>query len=615
MSVVADPVVSPSRGLGGAVRDAVPLLFSIGLLLVGSGLTATLLGVRAGIEGFRPGVIGIVLAGYYLGYVGGSYFAPPAIARVGHVRVFAGLAGLASAAVLLHLVFVDPVSWFALRVLVGLCVSALYVVCETWLNGVTTNRSRGSLFAIYMAVVSTSLLGGQFVYAMVGAKGFEPFVLASVLVSLAVVPVSLSVFPAPAPPRPEPVSVRLISRIAPLSLVGTAMSGFIGAAMLSAGVVYASAAGFNRSATGAFVGAALAGGVALQVPLGHWSDRIDRRVVIVVAAFAALFVAVVASQVSTDRRLVLIAMTTVAGGTAFPIYSLSVAHLNDYIDDSLKVAAGAKAVLVNGIGSIAGPVVGSFAVGQVTPGSLFLLIAGAYGVVGVYAGYRMVRRDAATVATRAEFAPAVVGVGPTGVLGGEADDGERFPVESGFALMDGGLTVHFVEQGSGPPVVLVGDVLGDDGDALGRLLRPLAADGMRVIAPSLGSRHAVDEAVEALLSVLRHLDLGSATLVGSASGSVVARELASRSADRIDALVLLMDSETDRESSRTDQEIAVGLEVGRPTLVLDRAALSTSPEDIADDIAEFTRPIAATIAVRWETGQVDAEPVDEPGSD
>jgi len=604
VSVVAQPVASGGRGLGGAVRDAIPLLASIGLLLIGSGLTATLLGVRAGLEGFRPGVIGTVLAGYYLGYVGGSYFAPVAIGRVGHVRVFAGLAGLASAAVLLHVVLIDPVSWFVLRVVVGLCVSALYVVCETWLNGVATNRSRGSLFAIYMAVVSASLLGGQILYAIVGARGFEPFVIASVLVSLAVVPVSLSVFPAPAPPRPEPVSVRIISKVAPLAVVGTAMSGFVGAAMLTAGVVYANEAGFNRSATGAFVGAALAGGIALQVPLGKWSDHVDRRVVIAVAALGAAMVAVAASQVSTDRRLVLIAMTAVAGGTGFPIYSLSVAHLNDYIDDELKVAAGAKVVLVNGVGSIVGPVVGSLAVGRISPGSLYLVIAAAYGVVGAHALYRMTRREAAEEHQRADFVPAVVGVGPTTVMGGEGEDGERFPVESGAAPLGDDLVVHYSAQGTGPPVVLIGDVLGDEGDVWDTLLGPLAADGFRVIAPSLGTRHEAWEAGDAVLAVLRHLELGSATFVGYGSGSRVARELAADNADRFDALVLLTDP-------GSVDELALGLELGRSTLVIDAAELASSPEDVADDIAEFARPIAATIAVQWETGRLEAVEVDE----
>ena len=418
MSIVTDPV---QRGLGSALRDAAPLLVSVGLVLAGGGLAATLIGTRAGVEGFQPTVVGIVLAGYYAGYVGGSLYAPSAINRVGHVRVFAGVASLASAAVLLHVVFINPVTWFLLRGIVGLCISALYVVCETWLNAVATNRLRGGLMATYMIVVSGSLLIGQLLFSLVGPGGFVPFILSAILVSLAVIPVSLTPFPAPKLVEPTPISIRHVVKIAPLGALGAAAAGFIGAGMLSAGVVYATAAGFNRFATGAFVGAALAGGVALQLPLGSWSDRVDRRIVMAVTAFVAAAVAVVASQVTTDRRLVLIALTTVAGGSAFPIYSLSVAHLNDYLDDALTVAAGARMILINGVGAIAGPIVGSMAVGLISPGSLYLVLAGAYVIVGGYAVFRMTRRSTAEEAARARFALTTVGVGPTTIIVDEAD--------------------------------------------------------------------------------------------------------------------------------------------------------------------------------------------------
>jgi MFS family permease/pimeloyl-ACP methyl ester carboxylesterase len=610
---VITAVEPAGRGLGTAIRDALPLLISVALLLAGGGLAATLLGARAGLEGFRPSVIGVVLAGYYAGYVGGSMVAPSAIDRVGHVRVFAGLAALASGALLLHVVFIEPITWFVLRAIVGLCISALYVVCETWLNGVSTNRTRGGLMASYMIVVSGSLLIGQSLYAAVGARGFEPFVLASVLVSLAVVPVSLATFPAPRLPEPTPISMRRITEIAPLAVLGAALAGFIGAAMLSAGVVYATAAGFNRFATAAFVGAALAGGVALQLPLGSWSDRVDRRIVITVTAAVAAIVAVVASQVHTDRRLVLIALTTVAGGSAFPIYSLSVAHLNDYLDDASTVAAGAKMVLINGVGSVAGPIVGSMAVGLVSPGSLFVTLAVAYVIVGSYSAFRMTRRSAAQEEARATFTPVVVGVGPLSTIIGEADVPEIYPVGTGDAEF-GEVVVHFQERGMGPPVVLIGDVEGRTSEVWDDLLGPLAADGIRAVAPQLGSGRTAenvendedeenDEVGEAVLSVLRHLEIPSATFVGFASGSRVALRLARDHADRTAAVVLLVDADG-HEAPDTS-------EVAQPTLVLDRRLLATSPSDVADDIAEFTRPIAADRANRWETGQFDIVRVDD----
>lgn len=596
MTTVVEPA---GRGLGTALRDAAPLLLSISLLLAGGGLAATLLGARAGIEGFRPSVIGVVLAGYYAGYVGGSIFAPSAIDRVGHVRVFAGLAALASGALLLHVVFIEPITWFILRAIVGLCISGLYVVCETWLNGISTNRSRGGLMATYMIVVSGSLLVGQSLFAVVGARGFEPFILASVLVSLAVVPVSLATFPAPRLPDPTPISIRRVTEIAPLAVLGTAVAGFVGAAMLSAGVVYATQAGFNRFATGAFVGAALAGGMALQLPLGSWSDRVDRRIVIAVTAAVAAIVAIAASQVSTDRRLVLIALTTIAGGSAFPIYSLSVAHLNDYLDDALTVAAGAKLVLINGLGAVAGPIVGSMAIGFISPGSLYLVLACAYVIVGTYAAFRMTRRSAAEEEARATFNPVVVGVGPTTVMVGEAEMPELYPVDDGDAEF-GDFVVRFQGQGAGPPVVLIGDVEGRHGDVWDELLVPLAADGIRAIAPRLGSGHAPDgdEVDAAVLSVLRHLEVPSATFVGFASGAKVAQRLAADHADRTDAIVLLVHRDAD---DRPDEDA----EVSQPTLVIDRQQLIDSPSDVADDIAQFCRQHPSRPDGHPPTGRID----------
>lgn len=137
MITVADPAPAGAKA---ALRQTAPLLLGVGFLMAGSGLTSTLLGIRAGLEGFAPSVVGVVLAGYYLGFVAGSLVAPSTIARVGHVRVFAGLASLASGAVLIHVVQPDPVTWFVLRAVSGMCISALYVVCETWLNGAATNR-------------------------------------------------------------------------------------------------------------------------------------------------------------------------------------------------------------------------------------------------------------------------------------------------------------------------------------------------------------------------------------------------------------------------------------------------------------------------------------------
>ncbi|MCD9624146.1 MFS transporter [Rhabdothermincola salaria] len=579
------------RHLRGSLLAAVPLLVAVALLMAGNGLTSTLLGIRAGLEGFAPGIVGVVLAGYYLGFAVGSMVAPSTITRVGHVRVFAGLASLASAAVLLHVIRPEPLTWFLLRAVTGICISGLYVVTETWLNGAATNRTRGTLFSIYMVVVGGSLLGGQLLFSVTDPAGFGAFVIASVLVSLAVVPISLADVVAPPTVDPAPLSFRALVATAPLAAVGAALSGFTGAAMIGAGVVYAAQSGFDNIATALFIAATLAGGLLLQLPLGAWSDRTDRRVVIAVAATLAAVVALVAATIDADRRLIIIAMTMVAGGVTFPLYALCNAHLNDYLDSDLVVAGGARMVLVNGIGSVAGPILGATAVGAFGPGGLFVVVAIAYLVIAVYAVYRMTRRAAVSEDERAPFVPSPVGLGATTPFV-ETDVDELYPPHEGVVVLDGrGFTYR--ERGNGAPVVLIHDH--DRGFAsMAGLLPALAADGLRAIAPFLGGRDdttAADDVpaepdrqdLDDLLGVLRHLELPWITVVGCGSGAAMAQRFATEHPDRVEAIVVLVDDPA--EVTTADEADTPS----RPRLVLDRIALDIDPEDVADDITDFLR--------------------------
>ena len=570
-ATVAD---APSTGTRATLLAAAPLLVGIALMTSGAGLTSTLLGIRAGLEGFRPSVVGVVLAGYYVGVVVGSLVAPGTIGRVGHIRVFAGLASLMSAVVLLHVIRPEPLTWFVLRAVSGVCLASLYVVCETWLNGVATNRTRGTLMALYMVVISGSLLAGQLLFTLADPAGFAAFVLASVLVSMAVVPVSLANLHAPVLPEPEPMPVRDLWRVAPLAPVGAVVTGFIGSAILGGGVVYAADVGLNRLVTGLFIGAALVGGGALQVPLGNWSDRVDRRFVILVSSVAAVGVSLAIAAVGPSHRLVLIALMTVAGGTSYAVYSMVNAHLYDYLEDRLVVAGGARMVLVNGIGAVAGPIVGAAAVGQIGPGALFVVVAAAYATIAVTALVRIVIRPAAPEEDRAEFAPMPVAVGPTtAAMEAELDDVYE-PSEGDVRVA--GERVHYRDQGDGPPMVLLGR-LEAHGPPWRDVLGPLAFDGYRAIT-AWSSRDGESPAdVDGVLELLRHLELPAATFVGIDDGVEVVDALAELHADRVTATLVL--------ALPGDPALTAEPDPDRPVLAVEEAHLA-DPAELADDIAE-----------------------------
>ena len=155
-----------------AVTGAWGLFAALGLLMLGNGLLGTLLGIRSELEGFATPATGAVMASYYVGFLFGSRIAPKTMERVGHVRVFAALASLASASPLVHSVFIDPVLWGAMRFVFGFCMAGLYVVAESWLNQAATNKTRGRLLSVYMLVMMGGLGASQLLIGIADPTGF-----------------------------------------------------------------------------------------------------------------------------------------------------------------------------------------------------------------------------------------------------------------------------------------------------------------------------------------------------------------------------------------------------------------------------------------------------------
>ena len=413
MDVTAAPpseVTTSQTGLAGVVRGAWPLLVSIFLMMTGSGLQGTLLGVRAEGAGFNSTVTGLVLGLYYLGYIAGSTWTPGLVRSVGHIRVFSALVSVASAAVVVHGVWVAPVPWVVLRFLTGVCVAGLFVVSESWLNDVASGSTRATLLAVYNTVVTAGLATGSLLLNTADTSGVVLFVAGSVLLSVAAVPVTLAPHEAPVPEEHTSMSMRSVVRSAPLGVVGGAMSGLGTGAALGFGAVYASRAGFGVSGASTFVAAVLVGAVIGQIPLGRWSDRTDRRIVMGTAAAliaAGSFVGI-AGTIMDAFGIVIVAALLVGAG-AFSLYGLSFAHMADYIEPSAMISAGSTLIKANGLGAASGPLLASFFIGAVGPEGLFELLAGASVLFGCYVIVRLFRRAAAEEDRRAHYVPVSTG--------------------------------------------------------------------------------------------------------------------------------------------------------------------------------------------------------------
>jgi MFS family permease len=369
-----------------------PLLLGMGMLMLGGGLQGTLLSVRASHEGFATIVIGVVMSCYYVGYIGGSLGTPRLIQRVGHIRVFAALTAVASVTILLQAVYVAPLPWALLRLTTGFCFAGIYVVAESWLNDRASNENRGSLLAVYMMVLYVGLGAGQFLLNVADPAGPLLFIIISVTISLAVVPMTLSVQHAPQHALPHRIGWRELFHASPLGVVGVVLSGMVTSSMFSMGPVYAHLIGLTASSIAAFMGCGILATVVVQLPIGRWSDRVDRRTVLVTICLLACASAALSAVFGHRSEPLLFALMACFGGIALTLYSLSVSHINDQLQSHQMVGASGTVMLLNGAGSISGPFLVATLMQSFGPASYFTYLAALTGVLATYGLYRKARR-------------------------------------------------------------------------------------------------------------------------------------------------------------------------------------------------------------------------------
>jgi len=359
--------------------------------MLGRGLIGVLLGVRAEFEGFSTTTTGVIMASYFVGFLVGSQVTPRIMARVGHIRVFSGLTSLVVVAALFHSLWVAPLPWIGLRLLFGFSMAGLFVTAESWLNETVTNENRGRVMAIYMVASMGGVAGGQFLLGAGDPSGMTLFIVGGALVSLAIVPITLSIATAPEFKLPPSQNPREIWKAAPVGVVSALFAGMGNAALLGMAAVYASQVGMSVSRTALFVGAAAIGAVVLQWPIGYFSDYIGRRPMILIVSSIAVVVALIGVGLSPDGWPILAAMF-LFGGMSYPMYSLALSHVIDVLPAGRAVTASSTNVFVTGVGAIFGPLTAAVLMTVIGPSGFWWTLVLAFGVIALFALYRLIRR-------------------------------------------------------------------------------------------------------------------------------------------------------------------------------------------------------------------------------
>lgn len=363
------------------------LLLGIGILLSGNGLQGTLLALRGIEEDFTESAIGIIMSMYFIGFVAGTFLCPGIIARVGHIRTFSTMAAISASAMVLFGLWVNPLSWGALRFIMGICIVGIYMVTESWLNTQASNQNRGQIFAIYVLVNLSFLAAGQFLILAGDIKTMELFAIAAALFSFSLVPVALTRIREPEPVMYIKLNLRDTYHISSLGFMGSLVSGLLGSLFWSMGPLFARLSDLTELGIALFMSTAILGGIILQWPIGYWSDRTDRRTVIMVVSFISVVASLFAIFVPVTTYYWLAVCMFVFGGMMFSIYPLSVAHTNDHPDATDRVGITTNLLFVFGIGAAFGPAIGGFLMHYTGRYSLFALFIVAGTFLGCYAWY------------------------------------------------------------------------------------------------------------------------------------------------------------------------------------------------------------------------------------
>jgi MFS family permease len=380
-----------------------PLLLGMGVLMLGAGLQSTLLGLRATLEAFPTLVTGIVMSCYYVGYVLGTVIAPPLLRQLGHIRVFAALAAVASVAIIVQGCFVDPWTWGAMRLVSGLCFAGIYVVAESWLNDRASSANRGRLFAVYMVVLYIGLGAAQFLLVLSDPRTPAPFMLVSVLISLAMVPIVVSAQRVPNHAVPRKVRLRELYGNSPLGVVAVTMSGLISSIVFSMGPVYARLSGLETTGVATFMAVSILAAVVTQYPIGRLSDRMDRRTVIAGVCTLAMLIAGSIVAFPEMPHAAFLALAAMFSGFALTLYSLSVSHVNDKLEPAQMVASSSTLLLLNGGAAASGPLIAGSLISAFGPRAYFATLAALCGALAAYDLWRKSRRRPVPPAQKGPF--------------------------------------------------------------------------------------------------------------------------------------------------------------------------------------------------------------------
>ena len=405
------------------LKNSWALFLGMGLIMLAHGYQGSLLGIRAVREDFSLISTGFMLSGYFIGYFIGAKTISNLVSRVGHIRVFAAFASIASIVILLHSIIINPFSWFILRIVTGFSMVCLYTIAESWLNDRSSNKNRGSVLSIYMIILYGAMALGMFFINFSRPENFQPFILVSLIMSMSLIPILLTKRKPPTFKKILGMKLKELYKTSPFGLVSSLLCGSAHSALFSLLAVYAASMNFTIFEISVVTFLVAISGAISQWPIGKLSDVLDRRLVIIYCTFAsalfALFAIIASSQIYMPEGLAssknwFYFFVMLFSFCSLPMFALIFAHTNDFIPKEKFVSAGAGLQFVFGLGAMIGPFFCSLFMDIVGPNGFFIYLILFHILIGSFGIYRMRIREAVENPD-SQFAPMPQTITPLGL--------------------------------------------------------------------------------------------------------------------------------------------------------------------------------------------------------
>lgn len=305
-------ILSGAFGVGLTIGLSIPL---ISLFMERLGYSGTMIGMNA-----ATAALAVLVAGPYVAALA---------SRLGTVTTlllgnFAAAAGL-----VLFPYFAAAWPLFALRALIGFGAALGWIVSETWISILPSERWRGRVIALYAILFGVGLALGPLILNFIGTEGRQPFVICAALLLASGIPAAMVYRHAPAiGERNQRVRVAYALRMAPVGIMAAALCGIAEQALLGLLPLWGLGIGLT-TADAVFLTTLFAvGGVLMMLPVGWLSDRMDRfSLLIGVVGLGALCTLIL--PLVTGRETALFATMLVLGGAVAAFYVLGLTLIGE----------------------------------------------------------------------------------------------------------------------------------------------------------------------------------------------------------------------------------------------------------------------------------------------